>query len=348
MDGFALGLFLFAAFLGGFASGLAGFAMGFIVAGIWLHIITPLQTTALIAGYGLCTQGYGVWKLRHSLKWRSIAPFIAGGAIGVPIGTMLLRYADPAYLRGGVGLLLLVYGIYGLTQPAFKPVLAGPAADGGVGFLNGVLCGLTGFPGFIITIWCQLRGWTKDMQRAVFQPVILAAFVILVISLSASGAVTAEMLKLYMLGLPALVAGLWAGFKLYGKLDDATFRKVILVLLLLAGLGLIVPRVTQAIAQDMCRPALAVGDVHFTEMQPPTLSRTWSAVVSVDVSHCPAKATGTFEIVFVRASETAPDFEFRERFLWRAPSIKVRVDFAADEAVQSYRIDNVTSCICSG
>ena len=99
MDGFALGLYLVAAFLGGFASGLAGLAMGFIVAGIWLHIITPIQTTALIAGYGLCTQGYGVWKLRHALNWRNVAPFIVGGAVGVPIGTALLRYADPTYLR---------------------------------------------------------------------------------------------------------------------------------------------------------------------------------------------------------------------------------------------------------
>ena len=41
MDGIVLGLFLFAAFLGGFASGLAGFAMGFVVSGIWLHVITP-------------------------------------------------------------------------------------------------------------------------------------------------------------------------------------------------------------------------------------------------------------------------------------------------------------------
>jgi hypothetical protein len=50
MDGIALGLFLIAAFAGGFASALAGFAMGFIVFGIWLHILTPLQTTVLIVG----------------------------------------------------------------------------------------------------------------------------------------------------------------------------------------------------------------------------------------------------------------------------------------------------------
>ena len=239
MDGIVLGVFLLAAFIGGFASGIAGFAMGFVVSGIWLHIITPVQTTTLIIGYGLCTQGYGVWKLRHSLSWKNVAPFIIGGTIGIPIGTLLLTYIDPAYLRSGVGLLLVFYGIWGLAQPKLKPVPAGPAADGGVGFLNGVLCGITGLPGFIITIWCQLRGWTKDVQRAVFQPVMFAAMIATATALALSGAITAETARLYLLGLPAVLAGLWLGFKLYGKLDDTTFRRLVLLLLLAAGLALI-------------------------------------------------------------------------------------------------------------
>src|SRR5262245_21058721 len=113
MDGIVLGLFLLAAFIGGFASGLAGFARGFTVSGVWLHVITPVQTPTLIVGYGLWTQGCGVWKLRRSLSWRNVAPFIIGGTIGVPIGTMLLTYIEPGYLRGSVGLLLVFYSIYG-------------------------------------------------------------------------------------------------------------------------------------------------------------------------------------------------------------------------------------------
>ena len=239
MDSIVLGLFLLAAFMGGFASGLAGFAMGFVVSGVWLHIITPVQTTALIVGYGFLTQGYGVWKLRRSLSWRTIAPFIAGGVIGVPIGTMLLTYIEPTYLRTGVGMLLIVYGTHGLLQPAFKPVQPGAAVDGGVGVLNGILCGMTGLPGFIITVWCQMRGWPKDVQRAVFQPVMLGATTVTAIALGFSGVLNLEIGKLYILGLPALLAGLWIGFKLYGKLDDAAFRKVILILLLFSGLALI-------------------------------------------------------------------------------------------------------------
>jgi uncharacterized membrane protein YfcA len=39
--------------------------------------------------------------------------------------------------------------------------------------------------------------------------------------------------------LPALLAGTWLGVKLYGRLDGAAFRKIVLVLLL-SGAALIV------------------------------------------------------------------------------------------------------------
>jgi uncharacterized membrane protein YfcA len=78
------------------------------------------------------------------------------------------------------------------------------------------------------------------VQRAVFQPVLFAACVVISISMAVTGAFTAETLKLYALGLPFLLVGLWSGFKLYGKIDDEMFRKVVLILILLAGLSLIV------------------------------------------------------------------------------------------------------------
>jgi uncharacterized membrane protein YfcA len=165
---------------------------------------------------------------------------------------LLLTGLDPSYLRTGVGALLILYGIYGLAQPSPRPLNAGFAADTGAGFLNGVLSGLTGLPGFLITVWCQFRGWTKDVQRAVFQPVMLAAIVVNAISLSFAGVITRDTVELYLLGLPAMAAGIWIGFKLYGKLDEAAFRKVVLVMLLMSGLGLIAAQ-----AWPLLRPILA-------------------------------------------------------------------------------------------
>src|ERR1700688_4789143 len=141
MDGTILGLFLFATFVGGVVAGLAGFAMSLVVSGVWLHILTPIQTVTLIVGYGVLVQGYGMWKLRHALSWRRVAPFIISGAVGVPIGVVLLSYIDPVHMRPLVGLLLVLYSAYGLARPAIKPIQAAGSADVGIGFLNGLLGG---------------------------------------------------------------------------------------------------------------------------------------------------------------------------------------------------------------
>ncbi len=241
MDVGTLGLFLLGSFIGGMTTGLAGFALALVVSGIWLHIMSPIQTVTLIIGYNLVTQSYAIWVLRHALSWRRVAPFILGGAFGVPMGIMLLTYPNPAHLRTGVGVLLLAYSIYSLARPVFKPVQAGISTDVGIGFFNGLLGGLTGLTGIVVTVWSQLRGWPKDVQRTVFQPVNLAAIVMSAVSLSIAGAVSLETAKLYVLGLPVLLAGMWTGLKLYGKLDDATFRKVLLLLLLVSGLALMAP-----------------------------------------------------------------------------------------------------------
>jgi uncharacterized membrane protein YfcA len=241
MDGKVLGLFLVSTFFGGAVSGLAGFAMGLVVSGVWLHILTPVQTAALIVGYGLLVQSYSIWKLRHALSWPKVTPFIIGGAVGVPAGAALLSHIDPSYLRIGVGLLLVFYSTYSLARPVLKPMDAGVAADVGIGVVNGVLGGMTGLAGPFITIWCQLRGWPKDEQRAIFQPVILAAFALTAISLGVAGAIDGELIRLYFYGLPCAAVGFLVGLKLYGHLDDATFRKVILVLLLISGIVLIAP-----------------------------------------------------------------------------------------------------------
>jgi uncharacterized membrane protein YfcA len=241
MHGWILGLFLFTTFFGGIVTGLAGFAMGLVVSGVWLHILTPAQTASLIVGYGLLTQSYNIWKLRHALNWRTVAPFVTGGLIGVPIGAALVTYVDPNYVRTGVGVLLIVYSVYSLARPHLKPRNPGFAVDAGVGVINGVLGGMTGLAGPVITMWCNFRGFRKDVQRAIYQPVILAAFVLTAISLAVAGVVTADLIRIYLYGLPTLAVGLWVGLKLYGHLNEETFRKVILVLLLFSGLALVVP-----------------------------------------------------------------------------------------------------------
>ena len=70
---------------------------------------------------------------------------------------------------------------------------------------------------------------------------LVAVFLATALLLGGTGMVTADTVRLFLIGLPALLVGTWAGLKLYGHLDEAGFRRVVLVLLLLSGLALVVP-----------------------------------------------------------------------------------------------------------
>jgi uncharacterized membrane protein YfcA len=235
-----LSVYLAATFAGAFVAGTAGFAFGLIAAAAWLHILAPLQTTTLIIAFGLLVQGVSVWKLRHALRWDRLWPFLVGAAIGVPLGVAVLGWARPDHVRIAIGFVLLLYAIYGFARPAMPPVKAGgAAADAGVGFANGILGGLTGLAGILVTIWCGMRGWPKDEQRAVFQPVGVAIFALSALWLGLKGAISTDTVWLFGIGLPALLAGTWLGLKLYGRMNEAWFRRVVLALLLGSGLGLI-------------------------------------------------------------------------------------------------------------
>jgi uncharacterized protein len=209
MDGspFELPIFVLATFAGALVAGLSGFAFGLVVASIWLYILNPLQTATLIIAFGLIVQGYSVWKLRRALDWKKLWPFVAGAAFGVPVGVSILTWANPAHMRTGVGAFLVLYSLYALFRPTIPVKAGGAVADAGVGFLNGVLGGITGLAGILVTIWCGLRGWPKDVQRALFQPVAVATFLMSALWIGAKGAITVDTIKLFLIGLPALFAG---------------------------------------------------------------------------------------------------------------------------------------------
>lgn len=232
-----LALFVIATFAAGVVVGIAGFAFAVVAAAVWLHILTPQQTATIIIVFALLTQVIAVWQLRHALSLRRLWPFLVGGALGVPLGVELLRWGSPAALRIGIGVVLVLYSLYGLFRPRLKPVGGGAAADAVVGFLSGILSGAAALPGILPTVWCELRRWSKDEQRAVFQPLAVAYFVMTALWLGGTGALALDVAPLLALGFPALVLGTWLGLRLYGRLDETGFRRVVLVLLLLSGLS---------------------------------------------------------------------------------------------------------------
>jgi hypothetical protein len=234
-----LGVVWLGAFLGAVAAGGAGFAFALTASAVWLHALEPVHTTMLVVACGTLLHVTLVWPVRRSIEPARLLPFAIGGLIGIPIGVALLTHVDTRGLKGALGLFLVVYGTYALLAPRLPEIRGGGrAADAAVGFVGGILGGLGGYSGVLPTIWTQLRGWRKDVARGVFQPFILMAHVVTLVLVGMAAMDTGGAL-MTLAALPALYAGAWIGWRIYGRLDDRRFRQVLAALLVASGLTLV-------------------------------------------------------------------------------------------------------------
>jgi uncharacterized membrane protein YfcA len=83
-----------------------------------------------------------------------------------------------------------------------------------------------------------MRDWPSPEQRAVFEPVGVSVFLMTALAWRHRNG-RQETIGLCLIGLPALALGTWAGLRTFGKLDEAGFRRVVMVLLFLSGLSLV-------------------------------------------------------------------------------------------------------------
>ncbi len=177
--------------------------------------------------------------MRHGLRPARLWPFLLGGFLGVPLGVAALGAVEVTAFRAVVGVFLIAYAGFMLAARSL-PLVAwgGRAADGAVGFAGGVMGGIAGLSGPLPTIWCGLRGWTKDEQRGVYQPFNLAVLGFALGVYALEGVVTAQVAELTLICLPATLLGAWLGLRSYGRIDERQFRGLVLWLLLASGLTL--------------------------------------------------------------------------------------------------------------
>jgi uncharacterized membrane protein YfcA len=226
--------------IAGFVSGLAGFAFGLVAMVFWAWTLPPQAIGPMLVVGSLAGQLLTVHTVRGQIRVRTIAPFIAGGFVGVPIGAALLPHLDATAFRIGVGILLIVYCGVMLAAKNLPRVTAGGAwADGGIGVAGGILGGIAGLVGPAPTIWCMLRGHSKDLQRAICQSFFIAMQAQTLVMYSLTGLIGRQTLTLFAWMVPSTLVFAWLGSRLYLRVSDTAFKRILLVLLFASGAALL-------------------------------------------------------------------------------------------------------------
>jgi uncharacterized protein len=227
--------------LAGFVQGLSGFGFGLTAMALWAWVLEPKLAAALSVFGALVGQVVAAFTVRRGWDLKRLAPFVLGGFAGLPLGLYLLPRLDVPLFKTMLGVLLVVLCplmFFAARLPKIHH--GGRTADAVAGAAGGVMGGLGGFTGVVPTLWCTLRGWAKDEQRAVIQNFNLTMQVVTFAAYLGTGIVDTSMVPFFAVVAPAMLIPVLLGGRMYVGLSELAFRQVVLGLLTLTGIALLV------------------------------------------------------------------------------------------------------------
>jgi len=156
---------------------------------------------------------------------------------GLALGLLLARLQGGPWLRGVFGLFVVILSVSELTRlgratPASPPR---PALDRALLALGGVIHGLFGSGGPMVVYVLSRRVPGRGAMRATLAALWILLNTLLLASFLAQGQLSTATLKDSVLLLPSLGLGLFLGERLHHLLPDLLFRRLVYVVLLLAG-----------------------------------------------------------------------------------------------------------------
>jgi uncharacterized membrane protein YfcA len=233
-------LILAGAFAGGFVNGLTGFGTALTGLPVWLQAVEPALAAQLASACSVVSHVSTFPAIWHAVAWRRMAPLIVAGLLGVPVGTLLLPYVPLGLFKLGVGLMLVGYCAFMLVAAGRVRLAAGGSgAEAAIGLAAGVLGGLAGLSGVLVTVWASLKAWSKDHRRVLFQAFNFTVLTAMLGASVATGQVGVRSLLALIIAAPGSLIGASLGLRLYRRLDDVGFDRLVLVILLLSGVALI-------------------------------------------------------------------------------------------------------------
>jgi len=220
----------------GLARGFSGFGAALIFMPVASALVTPaVAAPVLLIADDVLAAGFlpGAWQRAARPQ---VAVMALGAVAGVPLGTLVLKTADPLMLRWIIALLasamlaLLVSGWRYAGAPRNPVTLA----VGGLSGLFGGLAQLSGPP--VVAYWLTGRD-RPDTVRANIILFFGATSLLTTLSYAVSGLMSLKVAELALMVGPLYGAGLLAGSRLFRLASESLFRRLCYALIAAAVLG---------------------------------------------------------------------------------------------------------------
>ncbi|EHJ47756.1 protein of unknown function DUF81 [Solidesulfovibrio carbinoliphilus subsp. oakridgensis] len=227
-----------AGFGAGFTQGLAGFGSTLVALPCLILVMDLRQATPVACILAIVLNAVLACRLRGHVRTRALGLLLAASLPGMAVGAYGLRSLPEAWLKGLLAMTILGYVAWFLRR-------SGPArrADWkfgvAAGFLAGSLGAAIGVNGPPVVAWVSRLGIDRNAVRGTQTAYFFLAGIGVVASQAAAGLVTGQVLARTAVAVPALLVGLAAGMAGCGRISEAAFGRVVLVVLVLTAASLL-------------------------------------------------------------------------------------------------------------
>jgi uncharacterized membrane protein YfcA len=217
-----------------FIQGVAGVGAVFILIPLLTLILGIKTTIPLVNFLATAANFYLAFQLRRHIPWKQVIPFLIMTVPGICIGAFFLKTANSKLIQIILGIVLVLFSLYLLFLKP-RPIQLHPAWSYITGFVAGITGGGLGAASPPILMYTALQPWNKDFLKSFLTAYFFFCGILAFISHLSINLITHKVLILFGLCFPALVLGTLIGHLIYGKINEAYFKKGIIILILALG-----------------------------------------------------------------------------------------------------------------
>lgn len=224
-------------FLAAFTQSLSGFGLALVSMALLPAVIGIRVATPLVALVAIVIEVVLIVRYRESLEVHAIWKVVLAAVIGTPLGVLFLSRMDERIALTVLGVVIAGYAVYALLGLKL-PRLENPFWAYLSGLLGGILGGAYNTSGPPVIVYGDCRRWSPDVFKSNLQGYFIVSSLVVAGSHALSGNFTPLVWRTFWWSLPFIGIGLIAGLSLDRWLNPVTFRRVVLVLLVLMGIRL--------------------------------------------------------------------------------------------------------------
>lgn len=247
LTGLELIIALLAVAVGATIMGTVSFGMGLVVAPVLLLFMAPkpaIVTVNAIIPILLFFVLLSTW--RH-LQLRRLAELAIGGVLAVPLGVLVLEFANPTVLRVTIGIAILFLGVLNLLNIRL-PMARRPGTGLLIGFLTALSITTISIGGPLAASYVIAQEWRREQMRAALAFYFICTYVVAFALYYAIGLVQQDTLINIALLLPSLAVGFGLGALLARRMNESVFRYVAIGVIITGSVVLLGQEVSRVLA----------------------------------------------------------------------------------------------------